>query len=243
MGDLNYRVELKDNIVKSLVEKRDFEEILQADQLLRQQKEGKAFVEFKEAKINFPPSYKYDVGTNNFDSSEKRRVPSYCDRILYHSKSIDGEDDIEASNYNSWQQILSSDHKPVSCDFKLKVRSIIPSKQNDVYTSLLREFDKFENESIPDIQLSTQQLQFKDLSFMINQTKSLKLINTGKVIAQWKFINDFGQDKSQGQLNNNNNNKPWLQIIPSQGILVPGKKEKNSSNKFGLSKTGRRKNK
>lgn len=34
---------------------------------------------------SFPPTYKYDVDSDEYDTSEKRRIPSYCDRILYAS--------------------------------------------------------------------------------------------------------------------------------------------------------------
>ena len=36
-----------------------------------------AFERFSEQPITFPPSYKFDVGTNVYDSSEKQRTPSW----------------------------------------------------------------------------------------------------------------------------------------------------------------------
>ncbi|KAK4185458.1 putative inositol-1,4,5-trisphosphate 5-phosphatase 3 [Podospora australis] len=62
--------------------------LLPHDQLRRLMKERKVFHEgWREGPITFLPSYKYDVGTVAlFDSSEKRRPPSWCDRILYRSR-------------------------------------------------------------------------------------------------------------------------------------------------------------
>lgn len=62
--------------------------LLPHDQLLRLRREKKLFHEgWREGPITFLPSYKYDVGTVGlFDSSEKRRAPSWCDRILYRTK-------------------------------------------------------------------------------------------------------------------------------------------------------------
>ncbi|KAI1390693.1 DNase I-like protein [Hypoxylon trugodes] len=78
--------------------------LLPHDQLKRMIKERKAFHEgWHEGPIKFLPTYKYDVGTVGlFDSSEKQRAPSWCDRILYrtrtdvnqHDKKI--KDEIEA---------------------------------------------------------------------------------------------------------------------------------------------------
>ncbi|KAH8702406.1 phosphatase family protein [Talaromyces proteolyticus] len=63
--------------------------LLPHDQLRTQQLKGKVFHEgWREGEIRFLPTYKYDVGSiSMFDTSEKQRGPSWCDRILYRSKS------------------------------------------------------------------------------------------------------------------------------------------------------------
>ncbi|KAF8544118.1 Endonuclease/exonuclease/phosphatase [Trichophaea hybrida] len=61
--------------------------LLKHDQLLKQKREGKAFAGYKEGNVTFLPTYKYDVGTvGSWDSSEKARAPSWCDRILWRLK-------------------------------------------------------------------------------------------------------------------------------------------------------------
>lgn len=62
--------------------------LLPHDQLLRLMRQRKIFHDgWREGPITFLPSYKYDVGTIGlFDSSEKKRAPSWCDRILYRTK-------------------------------------------------------------------------------------------------------------------------------------------------------------
>ncbi|KAH6641268.1 Endonuclease/exonuclease/phosphatase [Chaetomium tenue] len=62
--------------------------LLPHDQLKRLIKQRKVFHEgWREGTITFLPTYKYDVGTVTlFDSSEKRRPPSWCDRVLYRTR-------------------------------------------------------------------------------------------------------------------------------------------------------------
>ena len=69
--------------------------------------------QFKEGAINFLPTYKYDRGTHNFDSSRKQRVPAWTDRILFKS----GNDKIKLLEYNSIQGVNFSDHRPVNALF------------------------------------------------------------------------------------------------------------------------------
>ena len=59
--------------------------LLSHDQLRKQIENHKAFHDgWEEGDITFLPTYKYDIGTLDiFDSSEKMRAPSWCDRILF----------------------------------------------------------------------------------------------------------------------------------------------------------------
>lgn len=72
--------------------------LLPHDELRLQQKAGKAFHDgWEEGPLLFLPSYKYDVGTVGvFDSSEKRRGPSWCDRILYRTRAAKLRHDVKA---------------------------------------------------------------------------------------------------------------------------------------------------
>ncbi|KAJ6155723.1 Endonuclease/exonuclease/phosphatase [Penicillium chermesinum] len=58
------------------------------DQLRVQQQKGTAFhVGWQEGQITFLPTYKYDIGSvAMFDTSEKQRGPSWCDRILFRTR-------------------------------------------------------------------------------------------------------------------------------------------------------------
>ncbi|MBA0565868.1 hypothetical protein Golob_010723, partial [Gossypium lobatum] len=83
------------------------------DQLLQEAQRGLIFHGYCEGTLTFKPTYKYNIGSSNYDTSYKVRVPSWTDRILF---KIEDPDEISASLhcYESVDDIYSSDHKPVS---------------------------------------------------------------------------------------------------------------------------------
>lgn len=128
-GDLNFRLLQERSAVMSFVEEQlhqislSYETLLQSDQLYKAMKEGMAFSGFNEGKINFAPSYKFNIGTDLFDHA-KLRVPSYTDRILYKAKNIEV---VKCLNYDTVPSIKSSDHKPVYAMFEVTIR---PGRDN-----------------------------------------------------------------------------------------------------------------
>eukprot|EP01137_Pigoraptor_chileana_P002253 Opistho-2@40822 len=68
MGDLNYRICLPSEEARRLAMAGDLGALSACDQLRLQQQYGRSFVGFDEAPLTFPPTYKYDVGSAQFDS-------------------------------------------------------------------------------------------------------------------------------------------------------------------------------
>jgi phosphatidylinositol-bisphosphatase len=116
MGDLNYRVAGNRRMVDAVVSKGMIEVLLAKDQLNQVRARGEAFRGFIEGDITFPPTYKFDNGTDTYDSSKKRRIPSYTDRILWKAS-----DAIALLQYGSVDAIKTSDHRPVFATFKVKI--------------------------------------------------------------------------------------------------------------------------
>ncbi|XP_072932057.1 inositol polyphosphate 5-phosphatase E isoform X2 [Epargyreus clarus] len=137
-GDLNFRLGEPRAAVLRWMEQTQFplpphlpHGLLHADQLTAVLEDGAAFRDFREAPITFPPTYKYDPGSQQFDTSSKQRAPAYTDRILYKAKSMTANSSafsglrristapnmtssgLKCLAYNSVHSVCTSDHKPV----------------------------------------------------------------------------------------------------------------------------------
>ncbi|XP_012271934.1 72 kDa inositol polyphosphate 5-phosphatase isoform X2 [Orussus abietinus] len=140
-GDLNFRLaQPREEVVRWVTDTRfpqEFPVSLHKDQLRMILDDGAVLRGFEEAPITFPPTYKYDPGTQNFDSSSKQRTPAYTDRILFKGKghtrgyirrvSCDStsaykDGTLECLIYDSVPSICTSDHKPVWGVFKTTLR-------------------------------------------------------------------------------------------------------------------------
>ncbi|VDO37214.1 unnamed protein product [Onchocerca flexuosa] len=62
-------------------------ELSRYDQLSQQKALGEIFKDFEEGPLTFAPTYKYDTFTDDYDTSEKCRVPAWTDRILWREAS------------------------------------------------------------------------------------------------------------------------------------------------------------
>jgi hypothetical protein len=112
MGDLNYRIDLPRNEVLRLIKEQKYGILLEKDQLRKIQRENSDFASFKEAEIRFAPTYKFDIGLEVYDTSEKQRIPSYTDRVLIACR--EGVADASVEDYRSVND-HQSDHEPLFC--------------------------------------------------------------------------------------------------------------------------------
>lgn len=75
---------------------------------------------FTEGPITFPPTYKYRLGTDEFDA---KRQPAWCDRVLY--KALPGVS-VQLREYGSLHELRhTSDHKPVAALFEIEPEEVV----------------------------------------------------------------------------------------------------------------------
>lgn len=136
-GDLNYRIDAipRDTVV-NMIKRNELAKLLERDQIMvsRRRVSGFRLSPFNELPITFPPTYKYDVGTDNYDTSEKKRAPAWCDRLLYR-----GPGRVKQLEYRR-HEVRTSDHRPVSGVFKLRVKTIDPLKRAKVKEDCYERF-------------------------------------------------------------------------------------------------------
>ncbi|OCT96077.1 phosphatidylinositol polyphosphate 5-phosphatase type IV-like [Xenopus laevis] len=121
-GDFNFRLSKSRSEVDSILENlpdNDMRTLLQHDQLSAEVNKGSLFKGFKEGEIHFRPTYRFNIGSDVYDTSKKQRTPSYTDRVMYKSRH---QDDIHALKYGSCPLMRQSDHKPVFGLFRVWIR-------------------------------------------------------------------------------------------------------------------------
>uniref|UniRef100_A0A1I8E9R5 phosphoinositide 5-phosphatase n=1 Tax=Wuchereria bancrofti TaxID=6293 RepID=A0A1I8E9R5_WUCBA len=116
LGDFNYRIVLSRNEAEAAIKSGNITELSRYDQLSQQKALGEIFKDFKEGPLTFAPTYKYDTFTDDYDTSEKCRVPAWTDRILW--SEINGEKIVHLLNYDRIE-LKTSDHRPVCALFRV----------------------------------------------------------------------------------------------------------------------------
>lgn len=148
--------------------------LLTHDQLHAQMRTRQAFHDgWREGKIDFLPTYKYDVGSvGMFDSSEKRRGPSWCDRILYRTRK--DKLDYEARV----QQEELSEKK----DTEMKLRGVVEAATDeDVLFDYDPETDGVDDQfdgPAPDIEVVVTKAGFEDRIHLDYYTSHQRVISS-----------------------------------------------------------------
>jgi hypothetical protein len=119
---MNYRINYHRDSIIAAIQAGDFETLVTHDQLTKEMKfnRGFRFRSFIEGPLTFAPTYKYDRNSTEYDTSEKRRLPAWCDRILWRSREPNR---VKQLHYRRWEANVS-DHRPISAGFTVTVKSV-----------------------------------------------------------------------------------------------------------------------
>ncbi|KZC12811.1 PREDICTED: synaptojanin-1 [Dufourea novaeangliae] len=144
-GDFNYRVDMDKDEMKDMIKRNELDQILQYDQLKVQQAQGNVFKNFLEGPINFPPTYKYDLFSDDYDTSEKCRQPAWTDRVLWKRRKqvpdIDSPTDWNPGKliYYGRADLKQSDHKPVIAIIDIDIHCVDPEKREKVFKEVIQD--------------------------------------------------------------------------------------------------------
>ncbi|XP_017164092.1 synaptojanin-1 isoform X6 [Poecilia reticulata] len=161
-GDFNYRINLPNEEVKELIKQQNWDALTAGDQLLEQKNTGMIFRSFIEGNLDFAPTYKYDLFSEDYDTSEKCRTPAWTDRILWKrrkwnfnrtaeemnvvgaaSTSGDAEDSPEQAwspgtlKYYGRAELKTSDHRPVVAIIDVDILEVDPEERHQVYKDVI----------------------------------------------------------------------------------------------------------
>ncbi|KPV72858.1 uncharacterized protein RHOBADRAFT_66874 [Rhodotorula graminis WP1] len=214
-GDLNYRLDLPRADVDRMIGNKEYDLLLGFDQLRVQQEHDLAFEGFAEAPISFAPTFKFDVGTHNYDTSEKQRVPSWTDRILYMGLRDDAVRAVE--RYTSHPEVVMSDHKPVSAMLSLSVYNVLQEKRREVHEEIVAELEQYDGDELPDVKLApSPSIDFDEIRYDEPVKREIEVVNVGTVVAPWAFVVKPGTSSLT---------PPWLVVTPASGLVLPGARQ------------------
>ncbi|NXR39331.1 PI5PA phosphatase, partial [Zosterops hypoxanthus] len=147
-GDLNFRIESLDIcFVKYAIDSNVLSQLWEKDQLNIAKSTWPVLRGFQEGPLNFPPTFKFDVGTNKYDSSAKKRKPAWTDRILWKIKPpgkglgtgghqpTQGVLTVSQLCYCSHMEYTVSDHKPVAAIFAVQFASKVDKPLVEIYVA------------------------------------------------------------------------------------------------------------
>lgn len=144
-GDFNYRIDMDKEELKESLKQGDIESVLQYDQLRIQQNTGSVFNDFFEGEISFPPTYKYDLFSDDYDTSEKARAPAWTDRVLWRRRKQSPDAD-KQPNWNPGRlvhygraELKQSDHRPVIAIIDVEICKIDQQRRTQVFGDVIRD--------------------------------------------------------------------------------------------------------
>ena len=216
VGDLNYRITLSYDETLKLINSNQIGQLLGKDQLRITMANDKEIGTLKEPPLQFMPTYKFDKNSAVYDTSQKRRVPSWTDRILVkrapkrlaigtlQNLTLDVH---QTPQYNFPQMpkcvafrrgvCQFSDHRSVTLSYVFKIPIVNKDKLEKVKQEIQNYFKKAEAQTTPSLEFSQ--------NFISTLGGQVTISNKSGSWIKW-----VAEPGSSG-----------MNIQPSRGILFP----------------------
>ncbi|GFP83130.1 type i inositol 1 4 5-trisphosphate 5-phosphatase 12 [Phtheirospermum japonicum] len=239
-GDFNYRLfGITYDESRDLVSQRSFDWLREKDQLRAEMKAGKVFQGMREALIRFPPTYKFEKGKpglGGYDSGEKKRIPAWCDRVLYRdnrtgpAKECSLECPVVASifHYEACMDVTESDHKPVRCKLNVDIAHVDKSVRRQEFGKILQTNEAIRSSFealrfVPETNVSTNKISLQN-----QETFNLKITNrSGEEMVFFQIIcegqSTIKEDEPEPVYRPRASHgfPRWLEVTPAAGMIRP----------------------
>ncbi|CAJ1940417.1 unnamed protein product [Sphenostylis stenocarpa] len=239
-GDFNYRLfGISYDEARDFVSQRCFDWLREKDQLRAEMKAGKVFQGMREALIKFPPTYKFErhqPGLGGYDSGEKKRIPAWCDRIIYRDTRAGPASECNLDcpvvssilQYDACMDVTDSDHKPVRCKFNVKISHVDRSIRRKEFGVLMTSNEKIRSVLedlcyVPEATVSPNSLviQNLDTSFLLITNRSTKDKAIYKITCQGQSIVKNDGQAADYSPRGGFGFPRWLEVTPAAGVIKP----------------------
>ncbi|XP_044982163.1 type II inositol polyphosphate 5-phosphatase 15-like [Hordeum vulgare subsp. vulgare] len=231
LGDFNYRLyDISYEEAMGLVSRRRFDWLRKNDQLRAEMRSGRVFQGLREGDFQFPPTYKFEkhkAGLSGYDCSEKKRIPAWCDRVLYRDSrassgtecSLDCPVVCSVSLYDSCMEATDSDHKPVKCLFNLDVARIDKHTMRQKYGEIMSSNKKVLHflqglRAFPEANVSTNDIILQDQTPYVLKLQNRSPEDRACFEITGQAPSSSGTDSAGFPT--------WLKVSPAAGIICPG---------------------
>ncbi|KAL8166219.1 hypothetical protein V2J09_007718 [Rumex salicifolius] len=240
LGDFNYRLHgISYDEARDFISQRCFDWLKVKDQLWIEMEAGRVFQGMREAIVRFPPTYKFErhqPGLSGYDAGEKKRVPAWCDRILYRDSHLSTSSECSLDcpvvgsilQYEACMDVTDSDHKPVRCIFNVDVARVDESIKRQEFGEIMESNGKIcslrkELSKVPETIVSTNNIILQN-----NDTSILRITNkNGRDKALFTIICEGETTIHEDGKASNHNPRGlfglphWLKVYPAEGVIKP----------------------
>ncbi|XP_010672504.2 type I inositol polyphosphate 5-phosphatase 12 isoform X2 [Beta vulgaris subsp. vulgaris] len=239
-GDFNYRLfGISYDEARDFVSQRSFDWLREKDQLRAEMKAGKVFQGMREAMIKFPPTYKFErhvPGLGGYDSGEKKRIPAWCDRVIYRDCRTGPVSECSLNcpilasiqMYEACMDVIDSDHKPVRCKFSVHLARVDRSVRRKEFGEAMNTSEEIkrllqELSQIPETAVSSDSisLQNQETSFFQITNKDKQDDVVFHIICEGQCTINVNGEPTDLRPRGSFGFPSWLEVIPACGVINP----------------------